>query len=79
MELPAVIKKEGNIWKLKKLLYGLNNASRKFWLKIRELFDECGLKILKEDEAFYYQQDAEGNLDGMVSSHVDDFILAGTE
>ena len=79
MEPPAEIKKEGKIWKLKKPLYGLNDAFIKFWLKVREVFNECGLKILKGDEAFYYWQDAERNLDGMVSSHVDDFIWAATE
>ena len=30
------------------------------------------------DEAFYFRHDEKGNLDRMVSSHVDDFILAGT-
>jgi len=29
-----VIKKEGIIWKLKKPLYGLKYASRKFWLRV---------------------------------------------
>ena len=54
MEPPRDIKKEGKIWKLKKTVYGLNNASRKFWLKVREVFNECGMNILKGDEAFYY-------------------------
>ena len=53
--------------------------SRKFWLKVREVFDECGLRILDGDEVFYFRHDKNGNLDGMVSSHVDDFILAGSD
>ena len=73
------VKKEGKIWKLKKLLYGLNDVSRKFWLKVREVFDECRLRILDGDEAFYFRHDENGNLEEMVSSHVDDFILAGTD
>ena len=60
-------------------MYGLNNAFQKSWLKVREGINECGLRILNGDEVFYYHQNEEGNLDGMVSSHVDDFILAGTE
>ena len=79
MEPPTDVKKEGKIWKLKKPLYGLNDASRKFWLKVREVFDECKLRILDGDEAFYFRHDENGNLEGMVSSHVDDFILAGTD
>ena len=79
MELPKDVKKEGKIWKLKKPLYGLNDASRKFWLKVREVFDECGLKILDGDEVFYCRHDKNGDLDGMISSHVDDFIFAGSD
>ena len=33
MEPPKDVKKEGKIWKLKKPLYRLNDASCKFWLK----------------------------------------------
>ena len=29
------------------------------------------------DEAFYFPHDEKGNLEGMVSSHIDDFYLAG--
>ena len=57
----------------------MNNASQKFWLKVREVFNECGLRILKGDEESYYYHNEEDNLYGIVSSHVDDFILAGTE
>ena len=40
---------------------------------------ETGIKRLPGDEAFYYRHDKMGNLDGMISTHVDDFILAGRE
>ena len=43
------------------------------------MFDECGLRILDGDEVFYYRHDKNGNLDGMISSNVDDFILAGSD
>ena len=32
VEPPSDIKKQGVIWKLRKPLYGLDDASRKFWL-----------------------------------------------
>ena len=35
---PKDIRKEGMIWKLKKLLYGLNDASRQFWLREKIFF-----------------------------------------
>ena len=37
---PKEIRKEGYVWKLKKPLYGLNDASRKFWLKVKNLFGD---------------------------------------
>ena len=35
LEPPKDVEKEGIIWRLKKPLYGLNDASRKFWLKVK--------------------------------------------
>merc|ERR1712237_194532 len=76
---PPDVKKEGILWKLKKPLYGLNDASRKFWLKIKEVFKNFGLRKVDGDEALYYKQDDDGELIGLLSTHVDDFSLAGTE
>ena len=64
---------------MKKPLYGLNDASRKFWLRIKEVFKNFGLKKLVGDEALYYKHDENGKLIGLLSTHVDDFSLAGTE
>ena len=52
MEPPKYVRKEGKIWKLKKPLYGLNDANCKFCLKVREVFDECKLRILDEMKHF---------------------------
>ena len=67
------------IWKLRKPLYGLNDASRKFWLRMKELFGELGLQRLEGDEVVYYRKDKNGELEGMISTCVDDFDLAGTK
>ena len=64
--------------KLKKPLNGLDDASRKFWLRMRDIFKQTGLQNISGDEAFYYQHDGE-NLVGMVITHVDDFSVAGTK
>ena len=48
---PKDIRKEGYVWKLKKPLYGLNDASRKFWLRVKELFAALGLQRLEGGEA----------------------------
>ena len=51
---PRDVKKESTFWKLKKPLYGLNDASRKLWLKVKEIFLELGLKVMDGNEALYY-------------------------
>ena len=48
---------------IEEAVYGLNDASRKFWLKVREVFDECRLRILDGDEAFHFRHDEKGNLE----------------
>ena len=64
---------------IKKPLYRLNDASRKFWLKVKKVFKDIDLKKLDGDKAFYYKLDINGKLLGMLSSHVDNFNLAGTK
>jgi hypothetical protein len=44
VEPPKDLKKEGKLWKLKKSLYGLDDASLKFWLRVKEIFKKEGLK-----------------------------------
>ena len=75
---PEDIRKQGKIWKLLKPLYGLDDASQKFYLKVKETLRELGLKMLPGDEAFYYEN-RDGKLLGVVLSHVDDFTIAGEE
>ena len=75
---PKDLAETGIIWKLKKPLYGLNDASRRFWLRVKKIFEDESLKTLPGDEAFYYKN-IDGNLIGMIITHVDDFQIAGTE
>ena len=76
---PKDIVKPGILWKLKKPLYGLNDASRRFWLRVKEVFKKENMKSLPGDEAFYYKHDESGNLIGMIITHVDDFQIAGQD
>ena len=39
---PKDLKKEGILWKLKKPLYGLDDASRKFWLRMKDILKHEG-------------------------------------
>ena len=75
---PKDLAETGIIWKLKKSLYGLNDASRRFWLRVKKIFEDESLKTLPGDEEFFYKN-INGNLSGMIITHVDDFQIAGTE
>ena len=56
-------------------LYGLDYASRKFWLRVKDVFlNKIGLKT---DEAFYFRK-INGKFYGAVLTHVNDFEVAGT-
>ena len=75
---PEDVRKEGKIWKLVKPLYGLDDASRKFWLNVRENLIRLKMQTVPGDAAFYYDNN-EGRLRGAVLSHMDDFTVAGDE
>ena len=49
---PPDIKKPVMIWKLKKPLYGLDDALGKFWLRVKEVLKTIGLKVMEGHEAF---------------------------
>ena len=71
VEPPKDLKEDGKIWRLKKLLYVLNDISRKLWLRIKEIFLKCGMNRMEVDEAFYYKYNVK-QLEGMVLMHGDD-------
>ena len=55
----------------------MDDASRKFWLKVKENLLDLNLKVMDGDKVFYYLFE-DGKLKGAVQTHVDDFKLAGT-
>ena len=76
LEPPKEFKKEGMIWQLNQCVYGLNEASRRWYSKVRHEMEELGASIPKVDPAlFVWKRD--GVLLGILSSHVDDFLFCG--
>ena len=43
--------------KVEKPLYRLNDASCKFWLRVKRIFNEIGLRKLDGDDTGYYKID----------------------
>ena len=65
------------LWKLKKCVYGLNDAARKWYFTVKTLLLNMNCIQLKTDPAaFYYYSNNE--LVGIFLMHVDDFIWGGT-
>lgn len=68
---------EGMIWRLKKCLYGLNDAARMFYASISEVLSRLGcIKSTLDPALFYCTRD--NKLIGIMGSHIDDFIHTGT-
>ena len=69
---------EGLLWKLNKCVYGLTDASRVWYLSVREELIKLGMRPSVHDEAiFTYKVNCK--LQGLVSTHVDDFCWAGSK
>ena len=56
----------------------LSDASRKWYLQVKDALLEAGVSVCKYDEAiFFWRQN--GVLSGILCSHFDDFFYGGTE
>ena len=74
---PKEFLQRGTVWKLKKNIYGLNDASRAWYFTMKKFLISVGMKMCSVDSAvFYYIHD--GKLGGVVCMHVDDIFWAGT-
>ena len=59
-------------------IYGLSDASRQWYLKVKQELLSLGFKQLKVDNAVFSWFE-NGCLHGLVACHVDDFVYAGSE
>ena len=68
----------GKLWRLKKCVYGLDDASRFWYFRVKEELIRLGCEKSKYDGSlFSYHHECE--LQGLISLHVDDFMWAGTD
>ena len=68
----------GNLWKLKKVVYGLKDGSRNWYFTLKSFLLNLGCSISKCDPAvFYLRQDT--SVIGILLLHVDDVIWCGTD
>ena len=69
--------KDGLIWKLKRCLYGLNDAPRAWYERVVQELKSSEGKTSLYDEAMFIWHD-QNRLIGLLDSHVDDFVYCGT-
>lgn len=67
----------GKVWKLKKTVYGLNDAAKAWYTRVKQEILNLGVAISPVDPAFAYWHN-NGVLEGIVCIHVDDFLFGGT-
>lgn len=69
---------EGVVWKLKRCIYGLNDAPRAWYERVHQELLGLGGKTSLYDEAMFLWHNEECVIWGLIVIHVDDFIYAGT-
>ena len=64
------------LWLLEKCLYGLKDASRKWYFRVVNKLKELGFKTSHYDSGLFYLI-KDGKLIGLIGLHVDDFLHCG--
>ena len=70
--------KENYIWELKKPVYGLSDASLKWYNRVIEFILSSDGKVSRLDPALFLWH-RENKLIGIIALHVDDFLWSGDD
>jgi hypothetical protein len=76
---PEANMKPGVIWKLNRCLYGLNDAARQFYLSINQALRNQGCVQSELDPSLFYYKSKSNVVDGILVSHIDDFLHGGSK
>ena len=68
----------GFLWKLKKTVYGLCDAARAWYLRVKTELLTLGVSVCSFEPALFYWNNGE-ELEGIICVYVDDFLWAGTK
>ena len=69
--------KTTKLWQLKKCVYGLADAPRKWYIKLKEELEKSGANQSKYDDGLFFVRQ-NNRLIGILSCHVDDILWGGT-
>ena len=68
---------DGSLWKLKKTIYGLCDAARAWYLRVKQELLELGMIMAASDSTIFSYFTGE-SLEGLICIYVDDFLWVGT-
>ena len=68
----------GQIWKLKKTVYGLVDAARAWYIRVKDELIKLGVEKCPLDNSFFFWH-VDGVLEGAICLYVDDFLFTGTQ
>ena len=75
---PPVEYRDGSLWKLKKTVYGLCDAARAWYLRVKRELMEIGLHVSPYDSAIF-SWILDGSVHGLICVYVDDFLWCGSD
>ena len=78
MEPPAELRRPGMVWRLLKAVYGMNDAGRKWYLKVEKVLTGLGCRKSLYDHCLFSYK-VNGELAGILLLWVDDIFYAGTK
>ena len=67
----------GKVWKLNKTVYGLCDAARAWYIRVKNELIELGVQKCPLDNSLFFWH-INGILEGVICVYVDDFLFAGT-
>ena len=76
---PEDICPKSEVWRLKRCIYGLNDAPRSWYKRVKEVLLHLGGVVSAYDSALFLWHNSDGRLKGMLVSHVDDFAFCGDQ
>ena len=69
---------DGKLWKLNKTVYGLCDAARAWYLRVKNELKDLSVEMCRLDNSLFAWK-RKGKLEGLICIYVDDFLYAGTE
>ena len=79
VEPPEEAKNDNNIiWKLNVCVYGLSDASRNWYIRVKEELLRVGVGCCRYDPGLFYWH-SDGKIHGIITIHVDDLLWGGTK